>query len=173
MSETATIIAVAYGIAVVIGAVVCFAIWRSTLRSDTGAVDEEAYSRREGLWLVVVLTALFALLMGTIFYVPYGETAGANKQVVKVDAVQFAWSITPPAVKRGVPVEFSFRTRDVNHGFGVYTDDGVMQFQVQVIPGATQKKVFTFDEPGTYEVLCLEFCGRDHHKMRATFEVTS
>jgi cytochrome c oxidase subunit 2 len=40
------------------------------------------------------------------------------------------------------------------------------------MPGKTQKLVHTFSDPGTYEILCLEFCGVGHHKMTATFEVT-
>jgi cytochrome c oxidase subunit 2 len=47
----------------------------------------------------------------------------------------------------------------------------VLQFQAQVGADQTQKIVHTFHRPGTYEVLCLEFCGVDHHKMTTTFEV--
>jgi cytochrome c oxidase subunit 2 len=109
--------------------------------------------------------------MGTIFFVPYGETAGPNKQTVQVVGVQFAWTVNPTVVRAGVPVEFLATTRDVNHGFGVYDPDGTLIFQAQVIPDQTQKIVHTFSEPGTYEVLCLEFCGVNHHNMITTFEV--
>ena len=40
--------------------------------------------------------ALLALLLGTIFYVPYGESAGPNAQFVRVTGVQFAWAIAVP-----------------------------------------------------------------------------
>lgn len=165
MSDTAAVIAVAYSIAVVIGGVVCFAVWRSTLRHDTGVADEEAYSRREGVWLVIVLGSLFVLLLVTIFSIPYAETAGPGRQVVRVDAHQFAWSIAPNEVRVGVPVEFRMRASDVNHGFGLYSPDDVLLKQAQIMPGEVQKLVYTFDEPGTYEVLCLEFCGAGHHLM--------
>lgn len=173
MSQTAAIISVAYAVAVVIGSVIAIAVWRSTRRAAAvaGERESESYSRREGVWLVVVLAALFALLLATIFYVPYGETAGADKQVVRVTGVQFAWAIDPAVVQAGRPVEFLLRTSDVNHGFGVYSEGGVLAFQAQVIPGRTQKVVHTFEKPGTYTVLCLEFCGVDHHRMTTTIEV--
>jgi cytochrome c oxidase subunit 2 len=90
---------------------------------------------------------------------------------VRVTGVQFAWAIDPARVLAGVPVEFQLQATDVNHGFGVYDEDGVLEFQVQVMPGVTQTAVHTFEEPGVYEVLCLEFCGRNHHEMVATIQV--
>lgn len=174
VSQTAWIITVAYSVAVVVGSAIAFVVYAST-RSRAALTEEavETFSRREGVWLVIVLALLFALLMATIFYVPYGQTAGAGKQIVQVDGVQFAWAINPGEVKAGVPVEFRLRTRDVNHGFGVYDEDGVLQFQVQVIPDETQHAVHTFDRPGTYRILCLEYCGKLHHEMTATLEVRS
>lgn len=170
MGQTAAIITVSYVIAVVIGSIICIGIWRSTRRVDAEAPKTEFYSRGEGVWLVIVLAILFALLMATIFYVPYGETAGPDKQVVRVTGVQFAWSIDPATVRAGTPVEFELVTQDVTHGVGIY-DGGTLLVQAQVIPGEVQKLVWTFDQPGTYDVLCLEFCGKDHHRMVSELEV--
>ncbi len=170
MNQTAMVITVAYAIACVIGAAIAVGVWRSTANYDPDA-DTHTWSRRETSWLVIMIVALFALLVGTIFYVPYGESAGPNKQIVRVTGVQFAWAIAPTEVRAGVPVEFNLSTRDVNHGFGIYDPDGDYVTQVQVVPGQVQKLVWTFDEPGTYEVLCLEFCGAKHHDMISTFEV--
>lgn len=171
MNQTAIIITVAYGIAVVIGSAIAIAIWRSTTRPLT---EDRAgtWTRRESTWLVVVILALFALLLGTIFYVPYGESAGANKQVVRVVGVQYAWAVDAPAgIKTGVPVEFLITSPDVNHGFGLYTNSGKLIRQIQVVPGHTQTLVHTFTNPGVYKVLCLEFCGAKHHEMVTTFTV--
>jgi cytochrome c oxidase subunit 2 len=171
VSQTAIIITVAYAIAVVIGSAISIAVWRSTTRP----LEEDrtgAWSRRESTWLVVMVLVLFALLLGTIFYVPYGESAGAQKQVVRVAGVQFAWAVdAPQGIRAGTPVEFLVTAEDVNHGFGVYNPAGTLLFQAQVIPGRTQKLVHTFTQAGTYEVLCLEFCGAKHHEMITTFEV--
>lgn len=171
MSHTAVVITVSYSIALVLGAAISIAVWRSTLNADD-KVDRERWSRRETTWLFVVLASLVALLLGTIFYVPYGKSAGPDKQVVRVTGVQFAWAIDPPSVKASVPVEFQIGTRDVNHGFGVYDPDGTLLTQVQVVPEHTQKLVWTFHKEGTYKILCLEFCGAKHHEMVAELKVT-
>jgi cytochrome c oxidase subunit 2 len=112
------------------------------------------------------------LLFATIFFTPYGKSAGSGAQVVQVDGVQFAWVIQPSSVKANEPVEFQLRSRDVSHAFAVYNADHHLLFQVQVVPERTQKYVYTFKEPGSYEVLCFEFCGINHDLMRATLEVT-
>jgi cytochrome c oxidase subunit 2 len=171
MTTTAWIITISYSIVVLIGLALSGIVWGSTRgRSATGE-DVAGYSHRETAWLVVVLVTLFALLLSTIFFIPYGQSAGPDAQVVRVTGVQFAWAVDPGTVRAGVPVEFLATSRDVNHGFGVYDDRGVLQFQAQVIPELRQKIVHTFHRAGTYTVLCMEFCGLDHHKMRTTFEV--
>jgi cytochrome c oxidase subunit 2 len=172
VNHTAVVITVAYAIACVLGAAVAIGIWRSTLRRDAGEIEVGTWSRRETGWLVVVAVGLVALLLGTIFLVPYGKSAGPDKQVVRVTGVQFAWAIEPDEVRAGVPVEFLADSEDVSHGFGVYDDEHRLIFQAQVIPGRTQKIVHTFDEPGVYRVLCLEFCGLHHHEMKSTLRVT-
>jgi cytochrome c oxidase subunit 2 len=170
VGQTAVVITVAYAIAVVLGSTISFIVWRSTFSPDAEA-DTRTWSHRETTWLVVVVVGLFALLLATIFYVPYGESAGPDKQVVRVTGVQFAWAVTPAEVRAGRPVEFQMSTRDVNHGFGIYDPDGTLLTQAQVVPGQTQKLVWTFHKPGTYRVECLEFCGAKHHEMQTTFEV--
>lgn len=40
------------------------------------------------------------------------------------------------------------------------------------MPGYVNRLVHTFDRPGRYRLLCLEFCGVVHHDMVAEFEVT-
>ena len=172
MSQTALIITISYAIACVLGAAVAIGIWRSTVRHDAGDADVGSWSRRETGWLLAVVVGLFALLLGTIFFVPYGDSAGPRKQVVRVTGVQFAWAIEPGEVRADLPVEFLATTRDVSHSFGVYDADLRLVFQAQVIPGQIQKVVHTFTKPGEYRVLCLEFCGLKHHEMISTLRVT-
>ena len=171
MSHTAVIITVAYSIAVVIGAAISFAVFHSTTRP----LDEDrtgTWSRRETTWLVIMIVVLFALLMGTIFYVPYGDTAGPRGQYVRVTGVQYAWAVdVAQPIVVGRPVTFVARSRDVAHGFGVYNPHEALIFQAQVVADHDQKIVHTFTEPGVYTVRCLEFCGAGHHLMQTTFTV--
>jgi cytochrome c oxidase subunit 2 len=171
VSHTAVIITVAYSIAVVLGGAISFVVFRSTARP----LEEdrtETWSRRETAWLVIMIVVLFALLMGTIFYVPYGDSAGPRNQLVRVTVDQFAWAIdAPQPIVTGRPVTFIGRSRDVAHGFGVYNPDDVLIFQAQIVPDHEQKIVHTFTQPGIYTVHCLEFCGAGHHLMSSTFVV--
>ena len=59
----------------------------------------------------------------------------------------------------------------MNHGFAVYNDDNVLLFQIQAIPKHVSHIVYTFKEPGRYQVVCLEFCGVNHHKMIGALQV--
>lgn len=170
MGRTATIIAVSYGVLGVVSIVVALAVWRST-RMRGRAVDAAMLARREKTWFGVAVALLAALLFATIFFTPYGKSAPADKQLVRVTGFQFAWAIEPQVVKANVPVEFELRSADVSHSFAVYNADDVLLFQVQVVPDRTQKFVYTFKKPGTYDVLCLEFCGFAHDVMRSTIEV--
>jgi cytochrome c oxidase subunit 2 len=172
VSHTAVIISVADLIAVAIGGVISFVVFQSTFRPLEEDGRTTTWSRRETTWLVIVIVALFALLMGTIFYVPYGNSAGPGGQIVRVTGVQFAWAIdAPQGIVTGRPVTFVARSRDVAHGFGVYNPSGVLIFQAQVVPDHDQKIVHTFSQAGVYTVHCLEFCGAGHHKMSTTFVV--
>lgn len=170
MGETAWLIASSYAAVSIVGAAIAVAVWRST--RGGGTADPARLAERERSWFVVVVALLAALFLGTIFFIPYGREAGASGQVVEVTALQFAWRIEPNEVKARTPVEFRLRATDVNHAFGVYDDRERLVLQVQVMPERTQKAVHTFERPGTYSVLCLEFCGLGHHVMETTFEVT-
>ena len=171
MGTTAKIIAISYLVVVLVGIALSLVLVRST--RTRGEVDTETLAHREKTWLGIVIGLLAALLLATIFYIPYGASAGTNAQVVHVEASQFAWKLDQQTVKAGTPVEFLLTSTDVNHGFGLYNDNDVLLFEVQVVPGKTQKGIYTFKKPGTYRILCLEFCGFDHHLMENTITVTA
>ena len=170
MGSTAIIITVAYAVALAIGAVLAIGLWRSTRSRRT--VDTHALAERERSWLIVVVVALVSLLFATIFFAPYGESAGTKPiQVVKVTGLQFAWRIEPSTIEAGKRVRFDVVSTDVNHGFGVYDAKLKYLFQVHSAPKMVTSVYHTFDTPGVYKVLCLEYCGKDHHLMEAQFEV--
>ena len=41
------------------------------------------------------------------------------------------------------------------------------------MPGFTNVIRYTFSEPGTYRILCLEYCGLGHHTMMSRLTVTA
>ena len=169
MAGTDLTILVAYGVATALAIVVTLAVAVSTRARRP--VDAHRLAEFEKRWLLIVAIVLVALLAATIWFTPYGKSTPANAQVVTVGAQQFFWRVSPSRVHVDRPVAFVTRSRDVNHGFGVYRGHELIA-QIQVVPGKSSTLVHTFRRTGVYTVLCLEFCGVGHAAMRATFEVT-
>jgi len=60
----------------------------------------------------------------------------------------------------------------VQHGFSVRPEDALSkQISLQLLPGYEWVLPMKFDEPGTYHVVCNEFCGVGHRTMHGTFIV--
>jgi cytochrome c oxidase subunit 2 len=168
------VIAIAYSALVIAGITAALVIFRSTrvgFRAEPAGHD--VLASRELKWGGLVVVFLVVLLALTIFELPYGSDKNAKAdQTIKLTGRQFAWTVDPTRVKAGVRTAIDLRSTDVSHGVGIYDPDGVLMKQVNVIPGVAQRFVMTFNEPGTYEFRCLEFCGVDHHLMRNELEVT-
>ncbi|HEU5291985.1 MAG TPA: hypothetical protein VFU05_15145 [Cyclobacteriaceae bacterium] len=117
-------------------------------------------------------------------YFLYSKEEPAQK--VFVVAKQFSFSISKYPINTDddfnmsagaevtVPVngviEFNVSSKDVNHGFSLYKE-GVLQAQVQAMPGYVNRLRWKFTESGTYDILCLEYCGVAHAAMAATIKV--
>lgn len=126
-------------------------------------------------WLFAALVVLgVGVTYATLrtFPIPVQSTSDAGAQVVQVTAHQWRWEITPNEVTAGTPVEFHVTSGDVNHGFAIYGPDERIVTQTQAMPGFTNRLVHTFTTPGTYRILCLEYCGLAHHGMEAEVHVT-
>ena len=181
MNSTQLVIAIGFTTFVFVSLALALRVIRSTNPRRTATREQvERIKRHENHYALGIVGALLILMLLSAFAIPYGETSDQDAQVVEVEAFQFGWQLEPNTVQAGRQVEFRMRSKDVQHGFGIY-DGAKLLAQVQVPanePGASsalgdeQRFLWTFDDPGTYEVLCLEFCGVQHHNMKATFEVT-
>jgi cytochrome c oxidase subunit 2 len=148
------------------------------------------YAKANRLRLVAFasLGAVLAMFLAfTLPHLPYAADARAPEHIVHAVGKQYAWSLTDHAgptldtwdstfsptvtVPVGAPIEFRVTTLDVNHGFSLYAPDGRLIAQTQAMPGYLNRLRVTFDQPGTYTVLCLEFCGMSHHRMRGVVDV--
>jgi cytochrome c oxidase subunit 2 len=130
--------------------------------------------RRRLVYLaVLVVIAVFAV---SIYWLPYpfvrASVFGPPTVKVNVQAQQWAWTFSQNKFPLGVTVEFDVTSRDVNHGFGLYDPRGRLVAQVQAMPGYTNHLIFTFEQPGTYIVRCLELCGTPHYLMQSQLTVT-
>lgn len=177
MNPTALVILIAYSAVVAVAAVAILVVWHSTHSFEThrrDRTDTHRLAEGEKGWFAVAVVALAVLLLSTLAFIPYGDNAeAAGQQRVTVDSQQFAWTVTPNTITAGQPVRFAVTSRDVSHGFAVYNDDNVLLFQIQAVPGATSHITYTFKVPGRYQVVCLEFCGVNHHDMIGSFRVAA
>ena len=164
-----------------------FAAVAATTRRP-GAVDTgRGYALRRTLFTGAVVVAL-AVLVLTLPNVPYAAPGARADRVVYVTARQFEFVYTTepvasaedlshvPALQRlavpaGELVEFRVTSLDVNHGFGVYGLDRQLLAQTQAMPGYVNRLRVRFEQPGRYDVLCLEYCAAAHHFMRSGFDV--
>ncbi|MFL5617120.1 MAG: cytochrome C oxidase subunit II [Gemmatimonadaceae bacterium] len=127
--------------------------------------------RRRSLW------GLAILFVPTIAYsltrMPYPVAGVTPVVTVLASGQQWSWSIAPDTVPAGALVEIRVTGADVNHGFGIYDTSGRLVTQTQAMPGYTNVIRYTFSSPGTYRILCLEYCGLGHHTMASQLVVTA
>ncbi len=64
-------------------------------------------------------------------------------------------------VPAGSEVTFYVTSKDVQHGFKIANTN----INMMVLPGQVSKLTATFDKPGTYNIICHEYCGVGHHTM--------
>ena len=173
-----------------ISTAVILVVFGVVVRSTTTVPREVNYASANKLRLLFFVSLgviLLTFLALTLRRLPYPVEASAPERVVLAVGKQYAWSLTEGTtptlanwetafsptvtVPVGAVVEFRVTTLDVNHGFSLYAPDGSLLAQTQAMPGYVNRLRVMFAEPGTYTVLCLEFCGMSHHRMRGVVEV--
>jgi cytochrome c oxidase subunit 2 len=175
MSDTAWVITISYSLLTIIGVAAGLIVFRSTrVGFRVRVASRSTLERRETLWGVAVITFLVVVIAGTIFQIPYwtDNSDDPTPQELRITGRQFAFTADPPRVRAGQKTRVELQATDVNHAVGIYDPDNTLIKQVNVLPGVSQHMVVTFDKPGTYKLLCLEFCGVDHHLMQNNLEVT-
>jgi cytochrome c oxidase subunit 2 len=82
------------------------------------------------------------------------------------------WKFSPGSTNYGEPpitvpvnstVTFYVTSKDIQHGFLL---EGT-NLNMMIIPGQISKLTATFDEPGTFNLICHEYCGAAHQTMYA------
>ncbi len=145
---------------------------KSVIDPAPQATARAQISRIEVGWLALVLVVFVAVNVASLKYMPTLRTAHAatraDVQRVDLTATSWAYDMSSREVQAGRPVRFSGRSNDTMHGFAVYHPDGRMLFTIMLMPGLEKPTslIHTFEDPGTYKVRCLEYCGVAHHTMR-------
>lgn len=136
----------------------------------------------KGMIVLLLFVALMTILGPTAFGNPLPQfTTNYEGEDVYVTAWQFNFGFTADADQAlnrsylatqktftfttDVEYMLQLQTLDTTHGFGIYSPDGVFLKQAQIVPGYKTPFRFVFNEPGVYEIRCLEYCGLGHHGM--------
>ncbi len=152
-----------------------------TRRSRTHKADGYAtVYRARPYYAAGLMGALAILLLVTLAKTPYRRSA-SEAPALTIDAAAWMWgwefqvdgvrAASPLVLPVGELVEFAVSARDVNHGFGIYDPQGRLVAQTQAMPGYVNRLRVRFEERGTYQVLCLEYCGLGHSVMITRFTV--
>ena len=140
--------------------------------ADAAAVQRRAYRLRAG-WFWLLLAVITIATATTLTALPYPDRAphAASRVIVRATGAQWSWTIEGPDIVIGQRVEFHVSSKDVNHGFALYDPSLRIVAQTQAMPGYVNRLQYTFTTPGTYHILCLEYCGLVHHQMMSDLVV--
>lgn len=150
--------------------------WKSGGRREYASIQSKAYRIRK-YYFQALLGILAIVTIVSLRNLPYTAhthaTAEGSTPVKVVDVVgyQYNWDFSHDQFQVGELIQFNVTSKDVNHGFGIYDPKGLLIAQTQAMPEYTNKVLITFDQPGTYKILCLEYCSIAHHAMIKEFVV--
>jgi len=105
-------------------------------------------------------------LASAVLETPPFNTPGLRqiaKNKYEAVVIASAWSFLPSEfdLPAGAEVTFRVTSADVTHGFFI---PGT-RVNTMVIPGQISVITYRFDKPGTYLLICHEYCGLLHHTM--------
>lgn len=166
--------------------IVLFLIFTSQRGTEDGLTAKHKVYHVRGRYFMVLCLVILAGLIISFRFLPYPDFQGKPDEVVSVVAMQWAWKMAPGTTDKSpmafegaadvtVPVNkhirFIVTSADVNHGFGIYNEKGLLVTQVQAMPQYHNELEYVFTEKGDYHVLCMEYCGMPHAYMVGTIHV--
>ncbi len=140
--------------------------------ADSAQVQKASHAIRRWWFLALVVLGVGGAY-ATLKPFPIADQSASSQtaQIVDVVGRQWLWTLSQKQIKAGIPVQFNVTSTDVNHGFAIYGPNDRIVTQTQAMPGFINRLHYTFTQPGTYRVMCLEYCGVAHHGMVTEFEV--
>lgn len=160
-------------------------IYSTSLKADTNSKGVQKPQVKRFFFITILFGVLVILLSVTLPKSPYYLFASEQPDaVVHVASGQYYFLMStknidpqtmelegPVLINQGDLIEFRVTSFDVNHGFAIYDSENNLIAQTQAMPGYINRLRWRFEEPGLYNVFCLEFCGMGHQAMRTTFTV--
>jgi cytochrome c oxidase subunit 2 len=92
---------------------------------------------------------------------------GDNQYTVHMTAQMWRYDPTEVRVPAGSEVTFIITSKDITHGI-IIEEHAV---NLMLLPGQIARATATFNRPGTYRMVCHEYCGPGHHNMIGTIIV--
>jgi cytochrome c oxidase subunit II len=165
--------------------IIALALFVSATRFPPAAASTATSTvyRIRSVYFIIILGVAVISLAFTLPMTPYPNKFSDKTPDVTVNAIgeMWSWTLTPGSgaasagdnliLPAGKLVEFEVSSKDVNHNFAIYNSTGELIAQVQAMPDYTNRLFYTFNVPGHYYVLCLEYCGVAHHVMNTEFDV--
>ncbi len=131
-------------------------------------------------WLETAWTLIPTLIALSMFYVGWQSFLGLrgvpkDALDVRVTGAQFAWSFKYPngktsdtlVVPLGKAVKLTLTSVDMIHGFYVPS----FRIKMDALPKMRTYTWFYAGKPGTYNVMCTQYCGAGHAEMRAELRI--
>lgn len=146
-------------------------------------------------WWITVGLAMLVLFLGLILFAAFADNINPPSGMQQIDPTHV--SSTPPfdhpglrkvsdgtyeayyvaqvfqftpgtiTVPAGSTITFYVTSPDVVHGFEIAQTD----VNMMVVPGWVNTATHRFDKPGTYLLVCNEYCGIGHENMFGKVEV--
>lgn len=155
--------------ALVVGCMVLFVV---RYRHRPGHTSEASPAHHT--WLEVTWTVIPTIIVAVIFYQGFVafmdlSTPPANAYQIRVTAYKWNWDFQYPNghsegelhVPANEPIELVMRSQDVIHSLSV----PAMRVKMDCVPGRYTKTWFQASKPGTYDLYCTEYCGKEHANM--------
>ena len=181
-----SLLLVAVPIAILVEAVLLYAVWRFSNNDDPEPTPENR--KLELAWTLA--TALVLVFVGVTSYqvlampdvtatADPGAEASADALEIRMTAHQWYWSADYPGqnvtlaqadplvLPANRTVRIEIRSADVIHSFHAPR----LGLKQDAIPGHRRLIVTRVTRPGEYRLYCAEYCGRGHAYMQSTIEV--
>jgi cytochrome c oxidase subunit 2 len=168
----------AFFFAGIIGATVWFCI-KYRKRSDNDRTGDFRHSTQLEIWWSVLpsILLLWMFWWGAVGYMEL-VIPPDNGEEIRVTARQWSWQFDYPrdgivtddlVVPVDTPIRLTMTATDVLHSFYV------PEFRIKkdIVPGRYTVAWFEATEIGTYNILCAEYCGKDHSRMLGRVQVLS
>lgn len=165
-------------VALLFGLLLTFAIrYRATNPVDRGRPEEKSWRWEVG-WTTMTFIAFLGLFAwGAALYLQIYAVPD-NALSIYVVAKQWMWKVQHPAGQReinelhipvGQPIRLILASQDVIHSFFV----PAFRVKRDVLPGRYEGLWLQAENVGEFPLLCAEFCGTDHSRMRGRIVVLS